>query len=108
MGNEQYQDQDQETLNLMQENLRLTREIHTMTKKIRNYVIIQRVLSVLYFLLIVVPIILGIIYLPPLIRNLINPYQGLFNVSENVVNPNSINNPEEILDQAQKILKNNN
>ena len=55
---------DEEIKKILEENLKLTQEIHQMTKKIKNYINFQKVMSLIYILLIVVPIILGIIYLP--------------------------------------------
>jgi len=62
---------------MLEENLRLTREIHEMTKKIKGYITFQKVMSFVYLLLIVAPIIVSIIYLPPLIQGMIGQYQGL-------------------------------
>ena len=39
---------------LLEQNLALTKEIYRMTKKIKNYVAFQKVMSVIYLLLIVV------------------------------------------------------
>ena len=48
-----------------------------MTKKIKNYVSFQKFMSFIYILIIVVPIILSIIYLPPLINSMMGPYKEL-------------------------------
>jgi hypothetical protein len=61
----------------LEENLRLTQEIHDMTHKIKSYITFQKILSVFYLLIIVVPIIISIIYLPPLLKNIVGPYQEL-------------------------------
>jgi hypothetical protein len=91
--------------NILAENLRLTKEIHAMARTIKNYVILQRILSVVYILLIIVPLIIGAIYLPPLIRTLINPYQELLDTggAMNLGSPAGVGN---VLEQAQKILDN--
>lgn len=62
---------------LLEKNLELTEEIYKMTKKIKGYVTFQKVMSFIYFLLIVVPIILGIIFLPPLLSGVFSQYQEL-------------------------------
>lgn len=59
---------------LIEQNLKLTEEIFRMTKKIKGYISFQKVVSFIYLLLIVVPLILGIIYLPPLLGNVFNQY----------------------------------
>jgi hypothetical protein len=72
---------------LIEQNLRMTEDIYKMTKKIKGYIAFQKVISFIYLLLIVVPIILGIIYLPPLLGNMFNQYNQLlgaegFNVND--------------------------
>lgn len=62
---------------LLKENLEMTEEIHKMTKKIDRFVFWQKIFGTLQILFIVVPIILGIVYLPPLLKNVLNQYQDL-------------------------------
>ncbi len=68
---------DEEIKQLLEKNLELTGEIHKMTKTIKNYVVFQRIMSLIYLLIIVIPIIIGFIYLPPILKNLFNQYQSL-------------------------------
>jgi len=69
-------DYNKELKALLEKNLALTEEIHAMTHKINRYIGFQKIMSAVYFLIIVVPIILSIIYLPPLLKNLVGQYQG--------------------------------
>jgi len=62
---------------LLERNLKLNEEMHKMVKSIRNYVIGQRIWFVLKMLFIVIPLIIGFIYLPPLFKNLFAQYQSL-------------------------------
>ena len=62
---------------LVEENLRLTEEVLKLTKKINNFVLWSRIFSFLKILIIIVPIVLGIIYLPPLLKDVLGPYQEL-------------------------------
>jgi len=62
---------------LLRKNLELTEEIHKMAKRIDRFVFWQKVLGTLQILIIVVPIILGVIYLPPLLENMLSQYQKL-------------------------------
>lgn len=62
---------------LMKKNLELTEEIHQMTKSIKSFIGFQKFMSFVYFLIIVVPIVLSIIYLPPLINQLLGQYQAV-------------------------------
>lgn len=77
---------------MMAENLQLTREIHRMTKSVKNYVVVQRVLSVVYLLLIVVPLIISVIYLPPLLSGVIGQYQDLLYGDQNGQPQNGLKN----------------
>jgi hypothetical protein len=95
---------------LLQENIKLTQEIHRMSKRINRYVTVQNILSVVYFILIVVPLVLGAIYLPHFIKNVFTPYQKLLDSGNNL--QNAVSNPSpaigDILNQAQKILNEKN
>jgi hypothetical protein len=71
---------DEELKKLLEENLKLTQEIHTMTKKINKFVIWSRIFGFLKILIIVVPIILGIIYLPPLLKDVFGQYKDLLGI----------------------------
>lgn len=88
---------------LVEENLKLTREIHAMTKKIKSYVTFQKILSVFYLLLFVIPLILTIVYIPIFLKNYLGSYQELLNDNQSAGN---VNNARDILDQAQKMLNN--
>lgn len=88
---------------VLEENLRLTKEIHEMTKSIKNYVIFQKILSVFYLLIFVVPLILAAVYLPKFLGNYLQPYQELLNAGQNI---NSLDNTQDLLNQAQKMLNN--
>lgn len=68
---------DMDVKEMLKENLKLTKEIHSMTKKMKRHITFQKMVSIFYFLLIIVPIILSIIYLPPLLKNMLGPYQEL-------------------------------
>ena len=68
---------DEEIKKLLEENLKYSKEIYGMTKKIKGHITFQKVMCIIYILLIVVPLILSIIYLPPLINNLFNQYQDI-------------------------------
>ena len=70
---------------LLERNLELTEEIHKMTKKIDRFVFWQKITWTLNILIIVVPIVLGIIYLPPLLKNTLNQYQELLEDGSNGV-----------------------
>lgn len=61
--------------NLTPEQLLL--KIYENTEKTRKYIMWGRVMAFIYLLLIIVPLILAVIYLPPLLSNVIEPYKEL-------------------------------
>lgn len=70
-------DQIEKIERLLKENLEMNNEIKSMVKHINTYVAWQKIFAWLKLLLIVVPIILGVIYLPPLFQNL---YQQMISI----------------------------
>ena len=68
---------DEEIKKLLEKNLTLTEEIHKMVKSIKRYMFWQNIWSFLKILVIVVPIVIGIIYLPPLLKGVFQQYQSL-------------------------------
>jgi hypothetical protein len=79
---------------LVKKNLELTQELKKQMEKIRRYFFWQRMFSIFYFIIIVGPIILGLIYLPPLLKNVVSPYQELLGGADKTgsLNINSILN----------------
>lgn len=71
---------------LLEENLEISRKNYQATKYIKRYVIWSQVMDVIKILIIVIPIILGIIYLPSLLKNLFGQYQDLLGVGNNNFN----------------------
>ncbi|MDD2807924.1 MAG: hypothetical protein PHW95_05410 [Patescibacteria group bacterium] len=65
---------------LLEKNLKLSNEILTLTKKFHHWMIWQRAWGTLKFILIIVPLILGLIYLPPLLNSILGPYQNVLKV----------------------------
>jgi hypothetical protein len=59
------------------ENQRLLTEIYEQSQKTKKYIMAGRVVSFIYLLLIIVPLIFAAFYLPPLVKNYIAPYQEL-------------------------------
>ncbi|MBU0721966.1 hypothetical protein KKA93_00715 [Patescibacteria group bacterium] len=68
---------DEEIKRILEQNLKLTEEIYAMTKKIKKYLAFQRLVSLFYLFLIIAPIILSIIYLPPLLNSLFDQYKDV-------------------------------
>ena len=86
---------DSEIKKLLERNLEMTIETHKMVKKIKSHMFWQQVFGVLKILIIVVPLVIGIMYLPPLLDKIFSQYNELLQ------NPTEID-PKEIMD----LLKN--
>lgn len=63
---------------LLVQNLEISKELYDMTKKIKAWVTMQRVWGVLKILIILVPLVLGAIYLPPLVQKSVEPVQNIY------------------------------
>ena len=104
---------------LLEKNLKLTEEIYKMSKSIKSFMMWQKIFGFLKILIIVVPIVLGIIYLPPLLKNVLGQYQDLLgiggggsgNIIENLLKGGAggldLNNidADKLPAEAQKYLK---
>ncbi len=62
---------------LVEENLKLTRDLAFSIKKIRRYIFWLQLANLLKFVIIVVPLVLAVIYLQPVIKNLFKTYEEL-------------------------------
>lgn len=78
---------DEEIKKLLEQNLALNQEIYRQTKYIKNYVFWAQIAGVIKILLIVVPVIIGIIYLPPLLKNVFDQYKDLLGIQAGAGNP---------------------
>ena len=62
---------------LLEQNLEYNKATYEMAKKTKRYMLIAQIMGVLKILIIVVPLVLAFIYLPPLLKNFMVPYQEL-------------------------------
>jgi hypothetical protein len=81
---------DEEIKKLLEKNLEITKEIHEMVKGIKSYIFWQRIWGVFKVLIIVVPVIFGIIYLPPLLKDVFRQYQSLLGIGDMNLNLESL------------------
>lgn len=65
---------------MLAETLQLTREVHHMAQKTKRYMAIRAVMGVVYFVLLVAPIVLAIIFLPPVLGPVLDQMQLLLNI----------------------------
>ncbi len=80
---------------LAEKNIKLSEEVLELSKKINGFVIWQRIFGVIKILIIIVPIILGIMYLPSLLGGVLDTYKELLGLGD-VVN-NGLPNIKEYL-----------
>ncbi|MDD4271570.1 MAG: hypothetical protein PHF50_02085 [Patescibacteria group bacterium] len=68
---------DEEIKKMLEKNLEYSQEIYKQTKYIKSYVFWAQIFGVLKILIIVVPIVIGIIYLPPLLKGVFDQYKDV-------------------------------
>lgn len=68
---------DEQMERLLSENMRKTEEVYEICKKVKRMLLIGQIMGVLRILIIVVPLILAIIYLPPFFKGYMQQYQEL-------------------------------
>ena len=68
---------DEEIKKLLAENLAKSEEMYELMRKLKRYLLVAQIFSVLKLLLIVVPIILAIIYLPPFLGDALGQYREI-------------------------------
>lgn len=79
---------DEQMKKLLEQNLAYSKQIYLMTKKMKNYMLIGKIMSIIYIILIVGPLILGVIYLPSLLNGFMgNIFPGSFNQEESQTAP---------------------
>ena len=64
---------------LLQRNLELSQEILEKTEAIRVYIKWQKIWSTVRMLIIIIPLVIGFIYLPPLIKDYLAKLSSLYN-----------------------------
>jgi hypothetical protein len=63
---------------LLRRNIALNEEILSNTEYIKKYIKWQKIWGVAKVLIILIPLVIGAIYLPPLIKNYINQFTSLY------------------------------
>ena len=76
------QDSHERILYLLEENMKMNKEIHKIVKKLRSHMFWQSVFGFLKVLIIVLPIVFGIWYLSPYIREMYAQYQQIVGFTE--------------------------
>ena len=92
---------------LLEENIKLSKAILSSAEKTRKYMRWTQVMSFLRILIIVIPLVLAILYIPPFLNKLSETFGQLyggeqFNIINQLKNPSGIN---ANLDQIKKLLE---
>lgn len=64
--------------NLLLENIEYSKRNAAKIEKIEKHILISKIVNIIKLTIILIPIVLAIIYLPPLISRLISNYQDIF------------------------------
>lgn len=67
-----------EQIELLRRNLEISEELLVKTNYIKSYVKWQKIFGLINFLIIIIPIVIGIIYLPPLIKDYLDQITSLY------------------------------
>lgn len=76
---EENQNENQEIKELLEKNLALSEKTVEDLARVRNFIKWQNIWSTVRLLIIVIPIALGFIYLPPLIKEFLSNYFQILN-----------------------------
>ena len=90
---------------LLEENLAYSKEIYQLARKTKSYILWGRIMSLVSLLFVIVPIVLGVIYLPSILNNILSNVlpAGLNPASVESLLP-AINEQGNILDSYKNIL----
>lgn len=69
---------DQELKKLIEKNIEVSKETQANVQYVKKVIIFQQILGIIKLLLIIIPIALGVLYLPSLIQDILEKYQGVF------------------------------
>ncbi len=68
---------DEDLRRMVEKNLKLTEDLHEKVKKINRFVVWSQIMGFIKIVLILGPIIIGIIFLPPLLKDVFKEYRQI-------------------------------
>ena len=74
MTNIQGAPKDEQIKKLLEQNLAYSKEIFNLSKKTKKYILWGRIMSFISLLFIIIPIILGVVYLPTILNNTLDKF----------------------------------
>jgi len=83
---------DEEVKKILEKNQEMITETLELSRKMKKYMLFQQVFGVLRLLIIMIPIILSIIYLPPLLKSAFKQYENLLGIENVLPTTDIINN----------------
>lgn len=93
---------DDELKSLIKQNIKLSEDIHDIAVNVKKYIFWSKIFGIFKLFIIIIPLILSIIYLPPLLKQVLQQYESIVNVSSGVDNIPSI---EKISPNLLKFIK---
>lgn len=93
---------DDELKDLIKQNIKLSEDIHEIAVYVKKYIFWQKIFSFLKIFLIVIPLVLSIIYLPPLLGQVLDQYKTILDIGSTV---NNIPDIESMTPDLLKFLK---
>ncbi|PLX20656.1 hypothetical protein C0584_05450 [Candidatus Parcubacteria bacterium] len=75
-----------EIKDLLKRNVELTEEIHESITYIKKYIFWQKVFGFLKVFIFLIPIIIGLIYLPPILEQVLEQYKTILDIGSTVNN----------------------
>ncbi|MCK9438905.1 MAG: hypothetical protein WCY43_03185 [Patescibacteria group bacterium] len=73
---------------LLEKNLELSNEILEISKYIKKYIVFQRIMIFVKIFLILIPILFALVYLPPLLSRVVEPFKSVLNIYTGVESGN--------------------
>lgn len=75
---------DEDLKKILEQNLEINQKVLETVSYIKRYIIFQKIWGVIKIFIVIIPIIIGIIYLPPLLKGLFEPFRNVFGVMDSV------------------------
>lgn len=71
---------------LLERNLKLSEQIHEDAEKIRRYMTVRMVISIIWIVIVVAPIVFALVWLPPRLQEFFNDYGDAIGGGQNAIN----------------------
>lgn len=89
---------------LLEKNIKLSEDVLALSQKINSFVMWQKVFGVVKTLVIFIPLFLGALFLPPLLKDVLDSYQELLGVGDSL-RVDDIKNINDLPDNIRQYIK---